>query len=115
MIKPLRLKKNDLQPYYYGKVANADGSSPDLTGAEIYCTMKKAGGATPKIDRQTTGVIITDGLKAEFEYRWQAGDTDTPGKYSIEFEIDPPAGGKFTIPVRQDAAIVLITESEDDQ
>jgi hypothetical protein len=114
MIKPLRLKQHDLQPHYYAKVKNADGSTPDITGATIYCTMRK-GSDTPKIDRQTTGINITDGPKGDFEYRWQEEDTDTPGKYSIEFEINPPAGGKFTIPAKKNSAIVLIGESEDAQ
>lgn len=112
MAKPVELKKNDLQPYYYGEVKSSSGAAVNITGATIYCTMR-AGSATPKINRQTTGITITDGPNGLFEYHWQAGETDTTGKYNIEFEINPVAGGKFTVPKRPDDAIVLILEALD--
>lgn len=109
-IDTLFLKKNDLQPYYYAKAKDSDGNAIPLSGATIYCTMKSLAG-TVKIDRQTTGINITDADAGEFEYRWQSGDTDTTGPYKIEFEINPASGGKFTIPVSPtDKAIVNIRD-----
>ena len=111
--KKLYLKKNDLQPYYYAKVKDSDGAAISLVGATIYCTMKLLSGAI-KINRQTAGVNITDESAGEFEYQWQSGDTDTAGVYAIEFEINPAAGGKFTVPVdSDDKAIVVIRDSLD--
>ncbi len=107
----LYLKRNDLQPYYRVKVEDSDGNAVDLTGADIVCTMKAPGG-TLKIDRQSTGIVITAAASGEFEYRWQAGDTDTAGKYQIEFEITPASGGKFTVPGKGEA-VVIIQESLD--
>jgi hypothetical protein len=113
MAKPLKLKKNDLQPYYKFEVQDSDGNAVSISGATIYCTMKNAATGTLKINRQTTGVNITDGVNGQGEYRWQAGDTDTVGKYFIEFEINPASGGKFTIPTESEDAVVRILDSLD--
>lgn len=111
--KILYIKKNDLQPYYYVKAKHSDGTVIDLTDATIYCTMKEVNGSI-KIDRQTTGINITDEDSGEFEYRWQNGDTDTLALYNIEFEINPSLGGKFTLPVSpSDIARVKIVASLD--
>jgi len=116
-IKPLHIKVNDLQPYYYAEALDSDGNAiADLTDATIYCTMKQAGGSTPKIDRQTAGISITDGPNAQFEYQWQDGDTDTEGRFYIEFEVNPASGGKFTVPQSPDEiALVVIGPSLDSQ
>jgi len=110
-IKILHLKQHDLQPYYYAEAKDSDGNAITITGATIYCTMKAMSGAI-KINRQTTGVTITDGANGQFEYRWQSGDTDTVGRYKIEFEINPASGGKFTLPV-DEQAVVHIHEALD--
>lgn len=95
-IKDLKITKNDLQPYYYVQATDAAAVVINITGATIYCTMKQVDATTIKINRQTTGINITDAVNGLFEYRWQAGDTDTVGEYYIEFEINPASGGKFT-------------------
>lgn len=97
-VKALYLKVNDLQPYYYAQVKDSNGSVVSLAGATIRCTMRLINSSTLKINRQTTGINVTDAANGMFEYRWQVGDTDTIGKYYIEFEISPVAGGKFTVP-----------------
>jgi len=113
-IETVYVKKNDLQPYYYAQVKDADNAVVIITGATIYCTMKHARTGALKIDRQTTGINISDGTNGKFEYKWQSGDTDTVGKYYIEFEINPGSGGKFTLPARpENKAEVHITESLD--
>jgi hypothetical protein len=113
-IDPLFLKKLDLQPYYYAQVTDSTGLVIDLSGATVYVTMKNLSLGTVKINRQTTGLYITDAANGKFEYRWQTGNTDTVGKYSIEFEINPLTGGKFTVPTG-DRASVQIFESLDTQ
>ena len=112
-MKILYLKKNDLQPYYYAKAKQSDGTVINLSGATIYCTMKKVDGSI-KIDRKTAGINVSDAAAGEFEYKWQSGDTDTLGSYHIEFEINPSAGGKFTVPADpNDVALVKIEASLD--
>lgn len=96
-IKKLPLIQHDLQPYYYAKAKQADGTVINLTGASILCTMKAPGATSNKIDRRTTGIVITNAATGEFELRWQAGDTNTVGSYYLEFEVTPQSGGKFTL------------------
>lgn len=112
MITVLTIKKNDLQPAYPAQVKDSAGNVVNLTGATIYCTMKNAVDGTLKINRQTTGINISDAANGKFEYQWQTGNTDTAGKYYIEFEINPASGGKFTMPPDNSAG-VWIKESLD--
>jgi len=114
MIEEFYIKKNDLQPDYHAQIKDGDGMVVEITGATIRCTMQNARTGALKIDRQDTGINISDGINGKFEYQWQSGDTDTPGKYYIEFEITPTAGGKFTVPASyEDRAVVIVLESLD--
>lgn len=113
-IAPLYIKKYDLQPYYPAQVKDSYGNAVDITGATIYCTMKNLATGTVKINRQTTGINISDGANGKFEYRWQSGDTNTTGSYSIEFEVNPVSGGKFTVPTNK-RAMVIIADSLDSE
>ncbi len=113
-IKDLIIKKNDLQPYYYAQVKNSDDTVINLTGATIVCTMKDIQTGTLKVNRSSIGINITDAVNGKFEYQWQTGNTDTAGKYYIEFEINPASGGKFTVPT-DNSAVILIKESLDTQ
>lgn len=108
------IKKNDLQPYYRVKVVDSEGNAVSLSGASVLCTMKDTGAGTLKIDRQSGGVAVTDEGAGEFEYRWQAGDTDTAGRFLIEFEVVPLSGGKFTVP-QKEPAVVIVRDSLDNQ
>jgi len=114
MIEEFYIKKNDLQPNYYAQIKDSDGTVVVITDATIRCTMQNARTGALKIDRQDTGINISDGTNGKFEYQWQPGDTDTPGKYYIEFEVTPIVGGKFTVPASyEDRAVVIVLESLD--
>lgn len=113
-IDTLYIKKNDKQPYYYAQIKDASDAVVNITGATIYCTMKNLNLGTTKINRQTTGINISDGTNGKFEYRWQGTDTNTVGTYSIEFEINPISGGKYTVPTRKQA-VVVVEDSLDTQ
>ena len=122
-ISPFYVVKNDLQPVFPAQVKDSAGNAVNLTGATIYCTMKTKGGSAVKINRQTTGISITDAVNGKFEYQWQAGDTDTACSkdtkgeyipYLIEFEVNPASGGKYTVPnPTQGEAQVIVADSLD--
>jgi hypothetical protein len=97
-IEVLHLTQYDLQPVYSVTVVDSSGSVIDITGATIRTTMRLENSTTLAINRSTAGITLTDATAGQFEYQWQAGETDTPGSYDIEFEITPSAGGKFTLP-----------------
>ena len=83
VIKELVLKRNDLQPYYFVTVKNADGTAVNLTGCTITCTMELVKDGSLKISAQSTGIsIAADQVtnKGQFDYQWQSGDTDTEGR-----------------------------------
>jgi hypothetical protein len=111
-VDPLYIKKNDLQPYYYVQIIDPTEAVIDITNATIYCTLKNVSTGTLKINRQTAGIYVSDAVNGKFEYRWQLGDTSVAGQYSIEFEVNPLAGGKFTVPAYK-AAIVNVIDSLD--
>ena len=104
-IKPLYLKQHDLQPAYTGQAFNYDGTAHDLTGATITANMLNA--ATGVVKFSGAACLITNAAAGEFEYQWQTGDTDAPGEYNIEFEINPTVGGKYTLPTDNDARVVI--------
>lgn len=116
LIEPLKITLNDEQTYYNGQAVDSDGVAVSLVGASGVVTMRTVDGLTTKINRQSTGLSITDAANGLFEYRWQTsdGDTDTAGQYYIEFEFTPPTGGKFTVPMPfQGKAEVHIEDSLD--
>ena len=103
-IRPLYLKRNDTQPYYFAQLVDSSNNPVDLTGASIVFTMKLVDGPI-KVNRQAA--TITNATNGEFEYRWSAGDTDTPGIYNIEFEITLAGGGKLSAPANEDAQVII--------
>ena len=114
MIEPLKITVNDLQPKYFVQAKDAAGTVIDISGATIVCTMKEVTTGTIKINRQSTGITISDGTNGLFNYAWQSGDTDTLGIYYIEFEITPTSGGKYTLPMPfEGRAEVHIISSQD--
>lgn len=102
-VKKMIIKRHDRQPYYRFSVP------VDLAGATILATMIAASTGVPKFTRQAC--VITDAAAGEAEYRWADGDTDTAGRYLIEFEVSPSAAGKFTVPV--EPAMVEVLEDAD--
>lgn len=108
MIEDLYIKRNDLQPKYYMQVKDGDGNVVDITGATIKTTMLSFADDSEKFKHTDgTGIALEDAANGKFSYQWQAGETDTAGKYKIEFEINPASGGKFTVPA-EDVAVVYI-------
>lgn len=45
-----------------------------------------------------TAAVITDATNGVVEYRWQSGDTDTPGTYYAEWEVIWNDGTTETFP-----------------
>lgn len=102
-----KIKRNDIQPYYYAAVKSSTGTSIDLSGATIRVNMYHSATGDLKINRATAGLTITASVAGEFQYQWQAADTNTTGSYFIEFEITPASGGKFTVPSDRSARVEI--------
>jgi len=105
MIKPLHIKQHDLQPVYPFGVRDSKGNPVPCTGATATFTMVNESTNAVVINRQP--ITWTDEANGDGEYRWQAGDTDTPGTYRVEIAVVPQTGGKFTIPANGVAYVII--------
>jgi hypothetical protein len=72
------LKQDDLYPSFAVTLKNFG----TLAGATLVFYMKHAVTGALKINGRP--VIVTDANAGSVEYRWQTGDTDTPGTYLAE-------------------------------
>lgn len=55
--------------------------------------------SSTKVDDDTSGnVSVTDASNGKVKYEWQSGDTDTPGIFYAEWEVELGSGGKETFP-----------------
>ena len=83
-----RIVQGNLQPYFYFTIPGED----DLTGAVVTCTMLDIDDNVI-IDASAIGCYITDVEARQAEYRWQEGNTDLSGTFSIYFTITPDVVG----------------------
>lgn len=63
---------------------------------------------TPPINRETATVtdVDTAAKSVTVEYRWQSGDTDTPGAYNAEWEF-ALSGGPATAPTHNHILVII--------
>lgn len=112
-VEDFYIKQHDLQPNYVCVINDSSGNPVGISGATIRMTMIGADG-TVVTSRQTTGISITSADGGLFQYAWQASDTQHVGRHSIEFEVTPSSGGKFTVPANpQEKAWVIVLDDLD--
>lgn len=103
------IKRYDTVPQLEVQIIKESNEAPlDLTGASASFTLKQ--GANPVINQAPA--FILEGTQGRLAYRWQSGDTATPGLYAAEFQVVFPDGKKATFP-SQDSLTVLIAEDLD--
>lgn len=103
------IKQNDTGPNLRATLTDGTGAVVNIAGASVQFHMRDISGGTPKVDAAAT---IIDGANGVVEYRWQAGDTDTVGRYLGEFEVTYvdstvetfPNDTNFLILIRDDLA-----------
>lgn len=101
IIDKFPMKQNDTAPSLAVTLVDigpcGDDAVVDLkSGSSVVFNMRLRGSQTSKVDRAAS--VITNSALGEVEYRWQAGDTDTPGKYEGEFEVTFADGKVITYP-----------------
>lgn len=103
MVEDFYIKKDDRLPYYRAVIRDYNGAV-DLDGATVVATMQNLSTSTNKFEDQPVNLAsdVTGGI----EYRWQVGDTDTPGEYGIEFKVST-ASGDFTVPKSFVAKVIV--------
>jgi hypothetical protein len=92
------IKEGDTSPFLSTVLLDGEGVPLDLTNATgVTLTMAMC-------DHPRT--VVLNAVAADFNataagevwYEWQAGDTDTPGMYNIEWTVTYPAGMILTVP-----------------
>jgi hypothetical protein len=81
-----------------------NGGPLDLTGADTV-TMRMASGQTSLTDLECD--VVGDPTNGIVEYVWQAGDTDVPGTYKVDFLIDFGTGQLQSAPNDSEKEIVI--------
>jgi hypothetical protein len=106
------IKQNDRQPYYFFQFLDSAKVPVSILGSTIVCTMKNIDTGTVKINR--SACVIDDGPDGKGHYEWGTTDTDTIGRYYIEFEVTPAAGPtkKYTRPAdpEESAEVEIIAQ-----
>jgi hypothetical protein len=92
------IKEGDLDPPLKVTCVDEDGEVIPLTAAiAVKFFLINPGDDAPKIDGAVAD-ILTPVADGKVEYVWASGDTDTPGDYDAEFEIEWSSGKKTTFP-----------------
>lgn len=97
MTVPYAIKAGDLEPPIDATLLQATGTPVDLTtAASVRCLVRRTGATSLAVDRDAT--INSPRTAGSVTLAWQAGETDTPGTYQLEFEITWPGSRKQTVP-----------------
>lgn len=93
----LFIKEGDRNPSLTATLVDEAELPLDLSAAvAVKFFMILPQSSTPKISGAAASIVSAqDGT---IEYAWQAGDTDTPGDYDAEFEVEWADGTKTTFP-----------------
>lgn len=112
------IKENDLLPVLSATLRDANGAV-DLSGAtSVTFLMNIRKGGTTKVSGTCSILQVgdgSDGSKGMVQYAWVDTDTDVPGTYNAEFEVDF-AGKKLTFPNDSYAVVQILPDlnSEED-
>jgi hypothetical protein len=90
------IKRNDRRPYIRMSLGYDDGSAANLafaTGVRFLMRECKTG----KL-KVSAAAIVVDAETGLVEYQWAVGDTNTPGKYDVEWEVTWGDGKPQTFP-----------------
>lgn len=79
------MREGDLEPAIVATLKDGAGTAVDLTGETVRFHMTANLAGTAKVDAAAT---IIDAAAGRVRYTWQSGDTDTPGTFYAEFEVE---------------------------
>ena len=88
------IKEGNVRPALETKLIGQDGDPVDLTGSSVRFQMKEVGGDSTLVDNDAN---IVDATEAIVSYVWERGDTDDPGTYIAEFQVDYDGSTTFEV------------------
>jgi len=101
----ISIKQDDRRPVAEITITRG-GVAVDLTLAStVIFKMTQRGQITKKVD---SSAVITDAVGGVVEYRWAAGDTDTPGWYGAEWEVLWNDGKTETFPTLVNDTVLVV-------
>lgn len=86
------IKQGNVEPALEVTLRGQDGEPINLTSAIVRFQMSKVGADALAVDDHARFVDPENGVVA---YEWDDGDTDEPGSYLAEFQVDYDASGTF--------------------
>lgn len=101
------IKKGDTNPALKARLKDVNGRNVDITGSNVDFHMRPEGENEKKIQAVAT---ITNAQNGEVEYDWEVGDTDDPGRYEAEFQVNYSNGDVETFP--NDGYIIIKIDPE---
>lgn len=101
------IKQHDRRPYLTGTIKQPNGSPMNLSGVTAaYLIIRKTGSNSVLLRKP---VIFTDPANGRFQYVWETGDTDSPGTYDAEIELQWGAEPQ-TVPVDSYYRIIVVDD-----
>ncbi len=94
------ITQNDTGPALIATLVDEDGVVVDLTGvadSSVRFHMIDPSDSTEKVDNNTNTSVLTPVTGGRIQYLWQAADTDTPGLFDGEIQVQFP-GQIITFP-----------------
>lgn len=88
-------KQNDTAPAIAEQLLDGLGAPVNLAGASVKFMMWQPGDAAIKVNAAAS---ITDAATGKVSYTPNAGNTDTPGDYAVEWQVTFGGGGIETFP-----------------
>lgn len=101
------IKSDDQLPEIQAVLKDDNDSIVNLSGATVRFIMTSKTDGSVKVDKPATVVTAAAGL---VKYSWAATDTDTPGKYNGEFEVEFGDGRLETFPNDKNLLIVVFAD-----
>jgi hypothetical protein len=106
------LKEGDTEPNFEAQCLDGDAKFEDLSSINsVTFHLKQVGAPTAKI---TSSMTVVDPSKGHVKYEWadDGSDTDTPGVFDAEVEVEDsdgetttyPGGGYVTVQIEEQLA-----------
>lgn len=89
------IKQGNTERPFRVQLTDSQDDPVDVTGAAITFKMKRFGEDGIVV---SGSVDIVDAPEGIVEYDWQEGDTDEPGKFAAEWDVDYEVDGVETFP-----------------
>lgn len=91
------IKQGDTKPSLVATLVDEDEQALDLSAAiAVKFYMILSAESTPKVNGSAATIVLAEG--GIVHYDWSINDTNTPGDYDAEFEVEWSDGTKTTFP-----------------